>query len=224
MSSVDQRICGLLGILGGFLLFMGDMLIYYLPDSTNLLLNMGIVSEQRIVLSGLTALFSAWCYTLGLGQVYFAFSTTKKIFRRIVVLSFGMILIAYGVIHAGFMAIATTSQLAVSNDLDLNSATLLARRIDELLRLFIYPLFALCSLVFITQVWNKKTRYPRWILFFFPLLSFGLKFFFERWLEGHVWVIVIGGYYNLMLILFFVASTIALWNQKQIILSSRAEP
>lgn len=78
MSTVDQRICGLLGVLGGLLLFAGDMLIYYLPDSTNLLFNMGNVSERRIVLSGLTALFSAWFYTLGLGQVYFAFSTTKK--------------------------------------------------------------------------------------------------------------------------------------------------
>lgn len=126
-----------------------------------------------------------------------------------------MILIAYGVIHAGFMAIATTSQLAVSNDLDLNSATLLAIRIDELLRLFIYPLFALCSLVFITQVWKKKTRYPRCILFFFPLVPFGLKSFFEQFLGGQIWAIVIGGYYNLMLVLFFTASTVALWNNKQ---------
>ena len=215
MSTVDQRICGLFGIIGGLLLFAGDMLIYYLGDSTDLLLNMGNVSEQRILLSGLTALLASWFYTLGLGQIHFAFSSSKKVLRRIVVLSFGAILVAYGVIHAGFMAIATSAQLAVANDLDLAVTTALARQIDELLRLLIYPLFALCSVVFIIQVWKKKTHYPRWILFFFPLIPFGLKSFFEQFLGGHIWTIVIGGYYNLMLVLFFTASTIALWNKKQ---------
>ena len=94
MSTVDQRICGLFGIIGGLLLFAGDMLIYYLGDSTDLLLNMGNVSEQRILLSGLTALLAAWFYTLGLGQIHFAFSSSKKDLRRIVVLSFGAILVA----------------------------------------------------------------------------------------------------------------------------------
>ncbi len=39
---------------------------------------MAAVSSQRIILSGLTALFAAWLHLLGAGQVYYAFQPAAR--------------------------------------------------------------------------------------------------------------------------------------------------
>jgi len=124
------------------------------------------------------------------------------------------IVTAYGIVHAEYIAIAITAKLAVQNQLDLISTTELASRINETLRLFVYPLFAILSCVFIYQVWKRKTLYPRWLLLFFPLIPFLFQGLIAKLLTGDAWVIVIGGFLNLILVIFFAASTIALWNSK----------
>jgi len=152
---------------------------------------------------------------LGLGQVYYAFKPASNRIKAIVLISFAGILTAYGVVHAEYVAIAVTAKLAIQNQLDITTITELATHINDLLRLFVYPLFAVLSFVFIFQVWKRKTLYPRWMVFFFPLLPFSLQGVFMKLLSGNAWTIVIGGFLNLMLVLFFIASTIALWNKKE---------
>jgi hypothetical protein len=151
---------------------------------------------------------------LGLGQVYIAFTPTKPLFRNIVLLAFAGILTAYGVVHAEYVAIALTAKLAVQNQMDIVTTSALATSINEALRLFVYPLFAVLSFAFISQVWKRKTLYPRWILFFFPLVPFLLQGLIFKVLSGNILTIVYGGFLNLILVIFFTASTIALWNVK----------
>jgi hypothetical protein len=206
------RAAGIAGVLGGLMLFAGDMLFYYHADSTNLKLNMGNVSELRIMLSGLTALFASWFYMLGLVQVYYAFKPSGAKARNAVLLSFGAILIAYGVIHGAYVAIAVASKLAVQHQLEIDTATRLAVKTNQLLRLFVYPAFAVLSIVFIMQVWKKKTLYPRWIILFFPLVPFVFRGLLKKALSGSALVIFDGGFLNLILVIFFLASTVALWN------------
>lgn len=214
MNQFWQRISGLFGILGGIVLFTGDMLFYYHTENTNLLNNMAYASDYRIKGSAVTALVAAWFYMIGLGQVYYAFRPSKPILRNIVLFSFGSILIAYGVVHGAYTAIATTAKISIENNLDVVENTELARQTNDLLRLFVYPFFAICSFIFITQVWKKRTLYPRWIILFFPLISFLIQGIIGNVLTGKAWVIVMGGYLNLILVVFFTASTIALWNVK----------
>ena len=206
---------GLSGILGGLLLFAGDMLFYYHPNNTNLVENMGNASDLRIMLSGITALLGSWLYILGLGQVYYAFKPTSATIRNTVIASFASILIAYGVVHAEYVAIATSSKIAIQNNLDMDSTTALASQINQTIRLLIYPIFALLSFLFISQVWKRNTLYPRWIVFVFPLLPFLFQGFFKSILTGNLLIIIVGGYLNLLLVLFFTASSIALWNSNQ---------
>ncbi len=208
------RIVGLAGILGGLVLFSGDMLFYYDSVCTDVKTNMGNASDLRIKLSGISALLATWLYLLGLLQVHYAFKISSKITRNIVLLSFGAILIAYGIIHGAYVAIAVTSKLSVQFGIDINKATLLATETNQLLRLFIYPIFALLSFVFIKEVWRKKTLYPRWILFFFPLVPFLFQGLIHKSLYGSIKIIIMGGFLNIILIIFFIASTVALWNSK----------
>ena len=215
MSQYWIRVLGVFGILGGLILFAGDMLLYYDPVNMNLKRNMGNASDFRIIASGVCALFAAWFYMLGLGQVYYAFKTTKPIFRNGMLISFGGILISYGIVHGAFLAIATTAKLATEHSLDINEAVLLSEKTNEILRLFVYPLFGILSILFISQVWKRKTLYPRWIILFFPLTPFLIEDLVTQYLQNNIWIIIKGGYLNIILVIFFTASTIALWNIKK---------
>lgn len=207
------RLFGICGIMGGLILFSGDMLFYYDPLNTNLYENMGNASDSRIIISTITALIASWLYVLGSIHVYQAFKQTKPIIKNLVLFCFAAISIAYGVVHGAFVAIATSSKLAVENDLNLNQATLLAVEANSILRSIVYPIFGLLSFLFITQVWKRKTLYPRWILLFFPLIPFLLENVICKNLSGSISIIICGGYLNHILIIFFTASSIALWNK-----------
>lgn len=207
------RIMGLSGILGGLMLFTGDMLFYYDSLSNNLKMNMGNVSDLRIIVSGVSALVSTWLYMLGLGQVYYAFKPSTALIRNIVLACFASILIAYGVVHGAYVAIATTAKLSVQYQLNIETATALASKTNQILRLLVYPFFAVLSYVFISQVWKRKTLYPRWIILFFPLIPFLFQGLLASILSGGLWVVIVGGYLNLILVVFFTASTIALWKK-----------
>ena len=209
------RLLGIFGILGGLTLLAGDMLFYYSPINTNIRENMGNVSDFRIIASGVTSLLAAWLYVLGTVQVYYAFSPAKPIIRNTVLICFAAISIAYGVIHGMYVAIATSAKLAIQNNLDLNEAVSLAVDANNTLRLLVYPIFGLLSFLFIVQVWKGKTLYPRWIILFFPLIPFLAQGFICKNLSGKILTIVCGGYLNLILIVFFTASTVALWNLKE---------
>ena len=208
-----SRLFGICGIMGGLTLFSGDMLFYYDPLNTNLYENMGNASDSRIIISTITALIASWLYVLGSIHVYQAFKQTKPIIKNLVLFCFAAISIAYGVVHGAFVAIATSSKLAVENDLNLNQATLLAVEANSILRSIVYPIFGLLSFLFITQVWKRKTLYPRWILLFFPLIPFLLEDVICKNLSGSISIIICGGYLNHILIIFFTASSIALWNK-----------
>ena len=208
------RILGLSGILGSIVLFAGDMLYYFDSSSTNLQVNMANASDVRIIASGISALIATWLYMLGLGQVYYAFKPAKSIVRNTVIMCFASILIAYGVIHAAYLAIATTAKLSLQYNINIETATSLALKTNQILRLFVYPFFALLSYLFITQVWKRKTLYPRWIIFFFPLIPFLFKGLINKTLSGSLFIIFGGGFLNIILLIFFTASTIALWNSK----------
>ncbi|MBQ4820712.1 DUF6796 family protein [Aquimarina sp. MMG016] len=210
------RVFGLFGIIGGLTLFAGDMLFYYDHSNTNFRENMGRASDFRIIASAITALLAAWFYMLGVIQVYHAFKPSKPVVRNTLLFCFGAIVIAYGVIHGAYVSIATSAKLATQYNLDINEAVSLAAETSNVLRLFVYPIFGVLSILFIVQVWKRKTLYPRWIILFFPLIPFLIQDFICNNLSGKIWIIVCGGYLNLILIVFFMASTIALWNINRI--------
>ncbi len=201
---------GLLGVLGGMVLFAGDMLFYFLPGSTDISLNMAQAAGWRIRLSAVTALFATFLYILGIGQIYYAFEKTTPAARTATVLLFLYIFIGYGIVHAQYTAIAISARIAQSNGLDLPATVAFARSINDTLRQLIYPAFAALSVLFIWQVWKRKTRYPRWMVLFYPLLPFIIQFPLCPALSGQAYLIICGGYLNLILILFFAASSFAI--------------
>lgn len=220
INKFQIRVLGIFGVLGGLTLFAGDMLFYFDPINPNMRENMGNASDFRIMSSGVTALLAAWFYMLGAGHVYQAFKPSKTIIRNAILICFGAITIAYGVIHGEYVAIATSAKLATQHNLEINEAVSLAIETNNILRLFVYPIFGVLSILFITQVYKRKTFYPRWIILFFPLIPFLIQGLVCKNLSGSVQIIVCGGYLNLILVIFFTASTIALWNIREVKLNN----
>ncbi|WP_057833180.1 DUF6796 family protein [Colwellia sp. TT2012] len=205
---------GFSGILGSLVLFSGDMLFYYNGAQTNIISNMSVVSSERIIISGISALISAWLYTLASGQIYFAFQPAKKWVRLTVSFSFLAVMISFGIVHAAYIAIATSAKNAVELGVTPNSLTDLAVSANNALRLLAYIPFGVFSILFATTVWTKKTYYPRWLILFNPIIPFLLADLIVSNLEGEIKVIIGGGYLNLILLLFFSCSTFALWRNR----------
>ena len=206
---------GICGILGSLVLFAGDMLFYYANDSTDFILNMGNASSERIIASGICALFSAWLYTLASGQVYYALQPTKKWLRLLTFFSFAAVMITYGVVHGAYIAIATSAKNAVQLGMAPNTFTELAIQANDALRLIAYIPFGIFTILFIPLVWMEQTKYPKWIILFSPVIPFLLNNTIVNSLEGEWKTIIGGGYLNLILTLFFSATTFSLWRAKE---------
>ena len=127
------RVLGIFGILGGVTLLTGDMLFYYDPVNSNLFENMGNASDSRIIYSAVTALLAAWFYMLGVVHVYQAFKPARVLIKNTVLICFAAITISYGVVHGAFVAIATSSKLAVQNNLNLNEVVSLSSEANNML-------------------------------------------------------------------------------------------
>jgi len=206
---------GMAGIMGSVVLFAGDMLLYYNGSSTDFISNMGNSSPERIIASGICALIATWLYMLGAGQIYYAFSPEKRWIRLTVFLTFSSIMIAYGIVHSEYIAIATSAKNGVETGLTPNALTGLAIAVNSILRKITYIPFGIFTILFIQSVWMKKTLYSRWIIFFSPVVFFLLMGPIVGILKGKWKVIVGGGYLNLILLLFFTVTTISLFKKKE---------
>lgn len=204
---------GIAGVLGGLVLFAGDMLFYYNGAEQDLMKNMSLASDQRIIASTVTALIAAWLYTLGSGQIYYAFQPAKKWVRLVLFFSFSSIMITYGVVHGAYVAIATSAKISVEMGLQPGALTTLAVEANDMLRNIAFVPFGIFTVLFIPTVWMKLSHYPRWMIVFCPVIPFLLSDVIIGSLQGELKVIIYGGFLNLILVLFFTASTIALYRK-----------
>ncbi len=215
ISKKTAIVLGILGILGSLVLFAGDMLFYYNGSQTDIIANMANSSNERIILSGVCALIAGWLYTFASGQVYYAFQPAKKWMRLTVFTSFLMIMISYAVVHGAYVAIATSAKSALEIGMPPDSFTALAISANNFLRYITYFPFGVFTLLFIPIVWMKKTYYPRWIILFSPIILFLLNSVIIGNLKGGIKIIIGGGYLNLILLVFFTTSTLALWLKQE---------
>ena len=123
-------------------------------------------------------------------------------------------MISFGLVHAAYIAIATSAKNAVELGVTPNSLTELAVSANNALRFLAYIPFGIFSILFATTVWAKKTYYPRWLILFSPITPFLLADIIVSNIEGEIKAVVGGGYLNLILLFFCCCSTFALWLNK----------
>jgi len=207
------RWLGIAGILGAVALFSGDMLYLFDANSEwSRLKTLSNTPDQQFLLSGICALFAAWFYTLGAGQIYFALRPSGRILSKLTFLSFAAIMIGYGVAHAAYFSIITGAKATFLVGIDAEAVTELPDRYFNLLVKILLIPGIVATLLFVYTVFFRRTHYPRWIIIFFPMFLYLLDDLIVERLHGGLKMIIQGGYANLIMLLFFAISTIVLWN------------
>jgi hypothetical protein len=207
------RILGLCGVLGAILLMSGDLLYNHIPGSTATVAEKMVRhSSSRLINAGTLGLFGSWFYVLASLHVFLAFRPAGELFSYSLLLLFGAVMISYGVLHSSYFSVAAGARTAVENGKDANAGGRLGNAFfQQLLNITFIPV-GISSLMMLYGIVSGHSLYPRWMVIFLPILIYLLKVPVVRILRGHLRELVNDCYDNLVLFIFFLASTLVLWN------------
>lgn len=207
------RLFGISGILGSVLFIFGDLLYNHIPGSIhNPIVKMSKLPETRLLRAGTLGLIGCWFYTLASLQIFIAFRTVGEIFAFILTLTFGAVMVGYGISHTAYFAIATGAKIAGQLGTDVEVGGKLGNAFYQRLVYILYVPVAISSLMMIYGIVAGKSMYPRWMVVFLPIVIYLLKSPVTRLLKGRLKELVNDSYDNIVLFIFYVFSTLLLWN------------
>lgn len=162
--------------------------------------------------AGTLGLVGCWFYTAAAMHIYLAFRPAGETFAFMLVLAFGAVMICYGVSHVGYFAIAVGAQFAAKTGSDPEAGGRLGNAFFQRLVTITYIPVAVSSLMMLYGIVTGKSLYPRWMIIFLPTILYFLKIPVTRILRGRIRELVNNSYDNFVLFIFFLISTVVLWN------------
>jgi len=213
MTNWALRCFGLSGIFGAICFICGDLLYNHVPGSSGSpAMKMSKMPESRLLTAGTVGLFGCWFYTLATMHLYLAFRPAGGIFAFILLLAFGAVMICYGIAHTGYFAIAAGAQVAASLGSDADKGGKLGNIFFQRLVYITYVPVAISSLMIFYAIVTGRSLYPRWMVVFLPIIIYLLKAPLVRILKGRFRGLVNDSYDNIILFIFYLISTLVLWN------------
>jgi len=207
------RLFGISGIIGSILFIFGDLLYNHIPGSkNNPTMKMSTMSESRLLSAGTLGLIGCWFYILASLHLYIAFRSVGDIFAFIFLLAFAAVMICYGISHTAYFAIAAGAQVAARLGSDVESGGKLGNTFFQRLVYITYIPVAISSLMMIYGIVTGQSMYPRWMVVFLPIVIYLIKTPITRVLRGRLREIVNDSYDNVVFFVFFLLSTVILWN------------
>jgi hypothetical protein len=207
------RLFGISGIIGSILFILGDLSYNHVPGSKNSpTVKMSTMPGLRLLNAGTLGLVGCWFYVLASWHLYLAFRPAGDIFAFISLLAFGAAMICYGIGHTAYFAIAAGAQVAAQLGSDVESGGKLGNTFFQRITYITYIPVAISSLMMIYGIAVGRSLYPRWMLVFLPIFIYLLKTPVTRILRGHLQEIINDSYDNIVLFVFYVLSTVVLWN------------
>ncbi len=207
------RLFGISGILGSILFVCGDLLYNHIPASKESpTLKMSMLPEARLLNAGTLGLIGCWFYSLASLHVYLAFRPAGEVFAFILALAFAASMICYGIGHTAYFSIATGAQTAVKLGSDADTGGKLGNTFFQRIVNITYIPVAVFTVMMIYAILTGRSLYPLWMLVFLPTVLYLLKKPVLSILQGHLNEILSDSYDNFILFVFFVLSTLVLWN------------
>ena len=207
------RLFGISGIIGSILFIFGDLLYNHVPGSKNSpTVKMSKMPESRLLNAGTLGLVGCWLYALASLHLYIAFRPVGDVFAFIFLLAFAATMIGYGISHTAYFAIAAGAQVATKLGSDAESGGKLGNAFFKRLVYITYIPVAISSLMMVYGIVSERSMYPRWMVLFLPIIIYLLRTPVTRILKGHLQEIINDSYDNIVLFVFYVLSTIILWN------------
>jgi hypothetical protein len=207
------RLLGISGITGSILFIIGDLLYSHIPGSKdNPTVRMSKLPEARLLAAGTLGLIGCWFYTLASLHLYIAFRPAGDIFAFILSVAFAAIMVCFGISHTAYFAIAAGAQAAVRLGSGAESGGRLGKAFFQRLVTITYIPVVIANLMMLYGIVAGRSLYPRWAVVFLPIIIFLIKTPVIRLLKGHLQELVTDSYDNLIVFVFFVLSTLVLWN------------
>lgn len=207
------RLFGLSGILGAVLFMWGDLSYNHQPGpGDSPAQRMSRLPENILLRAGMLGLIGCWFYTLASLHVYLAFQPAGQVFAFLLALAFGSTMIGYGIGHTAYFSIATGAQAAIRLGSDPEQGGKLGSVFFKRLSMIIYAPAVVFSLMMIYAILTRQSLYPLWMVFFLPTVIYLFKTPVLKLLKGRLHDLLSDSYDNFILLVFFVLSTLVLWN------------
>lgn len=207
------RIFGLSGIVGSVLFILGDLSYNHVPGSTSTPAEkMSKLADSRLLNAGVLGLIGCWFYSLASLHFFIAFLPAGEIFASLVCLVFAAVMIGYGISHSAYFSIAAGARMASQLGSDAELGGKLGNTFFKRLVAIIYIPVAISSLMMFYGIVTARSMYPRWMAVFLPVMIYLLKPPIVRLLKGPVKEIINDSYDNIVLFVFYLLSTLVLWN------------
>jgi len=212
-STWGLRLFGITGICGSILFILGDLSYNHIPGSKDSpALKLSRMPVARLINAGTLGLVGCWLYTLASLHLYLAFLPVGDLFAFIFLLAFAATSICYGIAHTAYFAIAAGARVSVQHGSDAESGAKLGNNFFQRVTNITYIPAAISSLMMLYGIVTGRSMYPRWMALFLPIIIYLLKIPVTRILKGHLREIVNDSYDNIVLFVFYILSTIVLWN------------
>ncbi len=207
------RSCGLAGIIGALCFICGDLLYNHVPGSSaSPAVKMGSLPLLRLLNAGVLGLIGCWLYALAAWHLYLAFRPAGEVFAVVLFLAFGAVMICYGISHTAYFSIAAGAQVAAAAGVDSETGGSLGNAFFQRMVTITYIPVAISSLMMLYGMVSGRSLYPRWMVVFLPVILYLLKALVVRILKGRLRELVNDAYDNVVLLVFYLVSTLVLWN------------
>ena len=207
------RLCGIAGILGALITGAGDLLYNHIPGSTQTIYEkMSSLSQRRLVSAGALGLIGSWLYLIGALHLYFVFQSAGEDLTLSIAITFAWVAIAYGIAHASYFAIGSNAKLARENGLDIVQAGKAGEALFTKIVMITYIPVAIASFFMVYGVVTAHSAYPIWMVIFLPIVPYLLRPVVLKIIRGRVHEIIRDSFDNFVLFVFFLISTIVVWN------------
>ena len=156
-----------------------------------------------------------WLLVLYAGSItsLLGFSTRRPIFGLMLSVAFGAVMVCYGIAHTAYFSIATGARVAIRFGSDADQGGKLGRAFFQRIVHITYIPVAISSLMMFYGIVAGRSLYPRWMIVFLPVVVYLLKSPVMRISKGHVRELLNDSYDNIALFIFFIISTLVLWNR-----------
>ncbi len=121
-------------------------------------------------------------------------------------------MICYGIAHAAYFSIASGAKVAAGYGSDVESGGRLGFAFFKRLEFITYLPVAVSSLMMLYGIVVGKSLYPKWMIAFLPIVIYLLKIPITKLCRGRLKELINDSYDNIVFFVFFVISTIVLWN------------
>jgi hypothetical protein len=207
------RLTGISGIIGSLLFIAGDLLYNHVPGSDKSPAEkMSKMKESRLNLAATLGFIGCWFYVFGSVQILIAFRPAGVTLDYIVFLAFAAVMIGYGICHTAYFAIASGARIAVQLGSTAETGGKLGNDLFKRFTNIIYIPVVIFSVIMLYSIVTARSMYPRWMAVFLPIFIYLIKSFILRILRGRLREIVNDSYDNLVLFIFYLMSSIVLWN------------